>query len=70
LFGVSAASDPNGPHAGSGINQVLEISEIVDALHLSGDDLEQLEVRFVPANENVAAANFSIDLVRVFKLGE
>ena len=70
LFGVSAASDPNGPTAGSGINQVLEITEIVDALHLSGDDLNRLDVRFVPANPSVAASNFSIGRLSVFKLGE
>ena len=70
LFGVSAASDPDGPNAGSGINQVLEISEIVDALHLSGDDLEHLDVRFVPANATVADADFSIGRLSVFRLGE
>ena len=70
LFGISAASDPNGPTAGSGINQVLEITEIVDALHLSGDDLERLDVRFVPATPAVARANFSISRLSVFKLGE
>ena len=70
LFGVSAASDPNGPAAGSGINQVLEITEIVDALHLSGDDLNQLDLRFVPATAAGAGANFSIGRLSVFKLGE
>jgi tyrosinase len=70
LFGVSAASNPDGPSAGSGINQVLEISEIVDALHLSGDALERLEVRFVPVNETVAGADFSIGRLSVFKLGQ
>ena len=70
LFGVSAASDPDGPTAGSGINQVLEITEIVDALHLSGDGLERLDVRFVPATAAVAGANFSIGRLSVFKLGE
>jgi len=70
LFGISAASDPNGPNAGSGINQVLEISEIVDALHLSGDGLDRLDVRFVPATAAVARADFSIGRVSVFKLGE
>jgi tyrosinase len=68
LFGVSAASDENGPNAGSGINQVIEISEIVDELHISGDRLDELRVRFVPANETVAAADFSIDRVSVFLL--
>ncbi len=70
LFGVSAASDPNGPTAGSGINQVLEITEIVDALHLSGADLDRLDVRFVPATASAADANVSIGRVSVFKLGE
>jgi tyrosinase len=70
LFGVSAASDPDGPAAGSGINQVLEITEIVDALHLSGDDLNHLAVQFVPATASVAAADFSIGRLSVFKLGE
>jgi tyrosinase len=70
LFGVSAASDPNGPTAGSGINQVLEITEIVDALHLSGDDLNRLDVRFVPATAAAAGAEFSIGRLSVFKLGE
>ena len=68
LFGVSAASDANGPNAGSGINQVIEISEIVDALHISGDQLDALQVRFVPDNETVAAADFTIDRVSVFML--
>lgn len=68
LFGVSAASDEHGPSAGSGINQVIEISEIVDALHISGDRLEALHVRFVPANEDTAAAEFTIDRVSVFML--
>jgi tyrosinase len=69
LFGISAASDPDGPTAGSGINQVLEITEIVDALQLSGSDLGQLDVRFVPATPVVAGAIFSIGRVSVFKLG-
>ena len=69
LFGISAASDPNGPTAGSGVSQVLEITEIVDALHLSGADLDRLDVRFVPATAAVARANFSIRRLSVFTLG-
>ena len=69
LFGVSAATNPGGAHAGSGISQVLEITEIVDALHLSGDDLSQLKVQFLPAHENVAAADFTVGQLSVFRLG-
>lgn len=68
LFGVSAASDEHGPNAGSGLNQVIEISEIVDELQISGDRLEALQVRFVPDNETVARAEVTIDRVSVFML--
>lgn len=68
LFGVSAASDENGPNAGSGVNQVIEISEIVDALHISGDRLDALHVRFVPASEDAAAADFTVGRIAVFML--
>ncbi|MEZ3160724.1 tyrosinase family protein [Microbacterium sp. BWT-B31] len=68
LFGVTAATDPDGARAGVGISQVIEISEIVDALHLSGEELAELDVRFVPANATVAEMNFSIGRVSVYVL--
>ncbi len=70
LFGVSAASAPEGPTAGSGVNQVLEITRIVDALHLSGDDLARLDVQFVPSNAATEKAQIQIRRLNVFKLGE
>lgn len=69
LFGVSAATDPDGPGAGSGVNQVLEITEIVDALHLSGDDLASLDIQFVPANPASAEAQMRVRRINVFRLG-
>jgi tyrosinase len=68
LFGVTAASDEEGPNAGNGLNQVLEITRIVDALQLSGRDLETIDVRFVPADDAVAAVDFSIRRVGVYVL--
>lgn len=70
LFGVSAASAPNGPSAGSGINQVLEITAIIDALHLSGDDLAKINVQFIPSNASNETAEMQIRRLSVFKLGE
>lgn len=70
LFGVSAASAPDGPSAGSGVNQVLEITGIVDALHLSGDNLAKLDVQFVPSNASSEAAQMQIRRLNVFKLGQ
>lgn len=69
LFGVSAASAPDGPTAGSGVNQVLEITDIVDALHLSGDDLAKLDVQFLPSNTSTETARVHIGRLSVFKLG-
>ena len=48
---------------------MIEISEIVDALHIAGDQLDALQVRFVPANETDAAADFTIGRVSVYMLG-
>ncbi|MGE7368691.1 tyrosinase family protein [Neorhizobium sp. NPDC001467] len=70
LFGVSASSSPDGPSAGSGINQVFEITPIVDALHLSGDELQTLDVRFVPSNAATEAARIEVGRLSVFKMGE
>ncbi len=36
LFGVAAASAPDGPHGGSGVTSVLEITEAVDQLRAAG----------------------------------
>ena len=69
LFGVSDASAAEGPHAGNGFNQVFEISGIVDALHLSGDDLARLDVQFVPSNPASEASTFAVRRLSVFKLG-
>ncbi|MET0556908.1 MAG: tyrosinase family protein [Vicinamibacteria bacterium] len=68
LFGVSAASSPEGPADGSGLNQVLEITESVGALRLSGDALERLEVRLVPANPAGDGATVSIERLSVFQV--
>jgi tyrosinase len=70
LFGISDASDRGGPTAGNGFDQVFEISEIVDALHLSGDDLARLDVQFVPSNPAGETSNVAVRRISVFKLGE
>ncbi len=71
LFGVSNASDPDGKHAGSGLNLTLEITDIVDKLHLSGNfNADDLSVHIVPLEEVSEAANIRIgrlSLHRQFK---
>jgi tyrosinase len=48
LFGLSDASAPAGAHAGNGLNKTLEITNVVDRLHLGGSQaLSDMPVRFV-----------------------
>lgn len=66
LFGVSHASDVNDEHGGQGLNFVLEITHIVDALHLNNSltadvlDVRLVPVRAVPAEEQVQIGRISI----------
>ncbi|HEU4416265.1 MAG TPA: tyrosinase family protein, partial [Candidatus Angelobacter sp.] len=49
LFGVRKASLAEGEHAGQGLTFALEITNIVDALHLKNAlDVDSLDVRIVP----------------------
>jgi tyrosinase len=70
LFGVSKATAADGEHAGSGLTYVLEISRIVDALHLSGAlDAGQIHVRLVPRRPVPDAAQISIGRISVYRQG-
>ena len=49
LFGLSKASAMDGPHAGDGLNFSIEISHVIDTLHLRGAlNVNQLHVSIVP----------------------
>jgi tyrosinase len=70
LFGVRRASNADGEHGGQGRTLVLEITNIVDELHLqSGFDVNHLEVRIEPVNPVPEAANVSIERVSIFRQG-
>ncbi|HEV2186401.1 MAG TPA: hypothetical protein VGR70_04295 [Stellaceae bacterium] len=70
LFGVRKASLTEGEHAGNGLTFVLEISTIMDRLHLSGAlGADQLKVRLVPRNPVSEAAQISIGRISVFREG-
>jgi tyrosinase len=71
LFGVRKASQADAQHAGDGLTFVLEITDIVDALHLNGELLKgKLDVRLVPLNPVPDASKISIGRVSVFRQGE
>lgn len=68
LFGVSQASDPAGRHAGNGITYTLEITRIVDSLHLASDfDVDELAVYLVPIEVIPEAAKVRIGRISLYR---
>jgi tyrosinase len=70
LFGVRKASLPDGQHAGHGLTFVMEITNIIDALHLSNAlDIDSLDVRIVPVKAVPEDAQISIGRISIFRQG-
>jgi tyrosinase len=70
LFGVRKASLVDGEHGGKGLTFVLEITKIVDALHLNNAlDVDKLDVRIVPMKPVPENAKVSIGRVSIFRQG-
>ena len=48
LFGLNEASALDRQHGGNGLNKVLEITKVIDRLHLAGvEELSELSLRLV-----------------------
>ena len=70
LFGVRKASRVDGEHAGQGLTFVLDITNIVDSLHLADAlDVDALDVRIVPLKPVPEAAQITIGRVSIFRQG-
>jgi tyrosinase len=70
LFGVRKATLVDEEHAGNGLTFVLEITKVVDTLHLSGAlNADQLQVRLVPLRPVPEDAEVSVGRVSVFRQG-
>lgn len=70
LFGVRKASELDGAHAGQGLTIVLDITRIVDDLHLAdGFDLDDLQVSLVPNTPVPEAAQISIGRIAIYRQG-
>ena len=70
LFGVRKASRLDDRHAGNGINETLEITDIVDSLHLQNKlDTDHLNVQFVPHTEIKPTDRISIGKVSLYRQG-
>ena len=48
LFGLDAASDPDGAHGGGGLSKTLEVTGLFDQLRVEGKSPSELEVRIAP----------------------
>jgi tyrosinase len=71
LFGVRKASAADGEHAGEGLTFVLEITKIVDEMHLNNAlDVDALDVRIAPVKPVPEEAQVSIGRLSIFRQGE
>ncbi|CAM5508780.1 hypothetical protein MAUB1S_08495 [Mycolicibacterium aubagnense] len=67
-FGLAQASDPNGLHVGNGITYTLEITKIVDQLHLKGEfDVDDLAIELVPLRNIPTAAQIKIGRISLYR---
>jgi tyrosinase len=70
LFGVRKATLGDSAHAGQGLTFVLEITKIVDDLHLSKSlDIGTLGVLILPVNPVSDAARVSIGRISIYRQG-
>jgi tyrosinase len=70
LFGLRKASEKDEKHGGAGLNLVLDITEIVDALHLKKElDVDSLNVRIVPAHEVRDEDQITVGRVSIYRHG-
>jgi tyrosinase len=68
LFGLSKASAMDGPHAGDGLTFVIEITHVIDTLHLAGAlNVNQLHVRLVPNRPVPDAKPITIGHISIFR---
>jgi tyrosinase len=71
LFGVRKATARDDDHAGNGLNFVLNISRIIDALHLSGAlSASEIHVQLVPRHPVPQAAEVSVGRISLYRQGE
>ena len=68
LFGLSKASAMDGPHAGDGLTFVIEVTHVIDTLHLAGAlNVNQLHVRLVPLRPVPEAKPVTIGHLTIFR---
>lgn len=71
LFGVAEATKTDGPHAGNGLTEVVEITEVVDRLQAGGKlDPDRIKVTLVPATDVQLQDNITVGAISVYRQGQ
>jgi len=71
LFGVRKSSLPDSEHGGEGLTFVLDISHVVDAMHLNGTlDVDTIPVQFVPITNIPAGSEISVGRISMYRQGQ
>lgn len=69
-FGLSKASTPDAEHAGQGLTYVLEITDIVDQMHLANSfDVDRMPVRIVPVRPLPDDAAITVGRISIYRQG-
>jgi tyrosinase len=67
-FGVRKASQPDGEHVGQGLTFVLDITDVVQHLHLNSSfDVDQLPVRLIPLHPVRAGADITVGRISIYR---
>jgi tyrosinase len=70
LFGLRSASVKDDKHGGEGLNFLLDITKVVDTLHLRNAlDTDALQVRIVPNRPVPDEANITIGRISIYRQG-
>ena len=71
LFGLRIASKKNGPHGGAGLTVRLDISEIIDQLHLENAiKSNTLDVLIQPSGPLAKGVECTVDRVSVYRVSQ
>ena len=68
LFGISRATEGDGPHGGNGVSFSLDITRVLGDLHLEENfDPSALRVELVPRTETGVAPDVTVDRVSIYR---
>jgi tyrosinase len=71
LFGLRQASEPTGKHGGKGMNFTLDITKVVDQLHLDRSfDVDTLNVSLVPSQAIPGSAPITVGRISIYRQGK